>query len=73
MCLRELVADKNCRHTLSNDEKLAYINAELCLMKLPAKTDLKGAVSRFDDFQALHVHAAYMSHFVVCSHHATTG
>ncbi|PGH31737.1 hypothetical protein GX50_05460 [[Emmonsia] crescens] len=57
-------AQRKAWHTLSNDEKLAYINAELCLMKLPAKTDLKGAVSRFDDFQALHVHAAYMSHFV---------
>ncbi|KAG5305058.1 tyrosinase [Histoplasma capsulatum G186AR] len=57
-------AQRKAWHTLSNDDKLAYINAELCLMKLPAKTSMEGVITRFDDFQALHVHGAYMTHFV---------
>ncbi|OAT01056.1 hypothetical protein, variant 2 [Blastomyces dermatitidis ER-3] len=51
-------------HTLSNSEKQAYIDAELCLMRKPPKTAFKGVITRFDDFQALHVHTAYMNHYV---------
>ncbi|KAK2737146.1 hypothetical protein FQN55_001262 [Onygenales sp. PD_40] len=57
-------AQRRAWHTFTNDEKLAYINAELCLMELPAKTDLNGPVTRFDDLQAVHVYGAYMVHFV---------
>ena len=53
------------RHTLSNDEKLEYINAELCLMKKPAKLGLPGAKTRFDELQAIHQLQAYATHFVV--------
>jgi len=63
---------------LSNPEKLEYINAELCLMKKPAKLGLKGAKTRYDDFQAIHQLQAYMNHYVVrdkplCSAGTATG
>jgi hypothetical protein len=51
-------------HTLSNDEKLEYINAELCLMSTPAKLGLPGAKTRFDELQAIHQLQAYATHFV---------
>ncbi|KAF2728831.1 Di-copper centre-containing protein [Polyplosphaeria fusca] len=51
-------------HTLTNTDKLAYINAELCLMKKPAKLGLPGAKTRFDDFQAVHQVQAYLTHYV---------
>jgi tyrosinase len=38
------------RHTLTRDEKLAYIDAEKCLMIMPAKLGLKGPRTRFDEF-----------------------
>lgn len=53
------------RHTLSNTEKLEYINAELCLMKKPAKLGLPGCKTRFDELQAVHATQAYANHFVV--------
>ncbi|KAM7201564.1 Di-copper centre-containing protein [Naviculisporaceae sp. PSN 640] len=51
-------------HTLSNPEKLDYINAELCLMKKPATLGLPGAKTRFDELQAIHQLQAYATHFV---------
>ncbi|SPO06431.1 uncharacterized protein DNG_09121 [Cephalotrichum gorgonifer] len=51
-------------HTLSDSEKLAYIDAELCLMNKPATLDLPGARTRFDEFQAVHQLQAYSTHFV---------
>jgi len=58
-------ADRCCRHTLTNDEKLEYINAELCLMSKPATLGLPGAVTRFDELQAIHQLQAYKTHYVV--------
>jgi tyrosinase len=51
-------------HTFSDDEKLEYINAELCLMETPARLDLPGAKTRFDELQAIHQLQAYATHFV---------
>ncbi|KAK4151976.1 hypothetical protein C8A00DRAFT_35346 [Chaetomidium leptoderma] len=51
-------------HTLSNDEKLEYTNAELCLMEKPAHLGLPGARTRFDELQAIHQLQAYSTHFV---------
>ncbi|KAH7389990.1 hypothetical protein BKA66DRAFT_558580 [Pyrenochaeta sp. MPI-SDFR-AT-0127] len=51
-------------HTFSNTEKLAYINAELCLMQKPASLGLPAAKTRFDEFQAIHQLQAYATHFV---------
>jgi tyrosinase len=61
-----ITSDKQHRHTLSNTEKLDYIDAELCLMKAPAKLGLPGARTRFDEFQAIHQLQAYATHHVVC-------
>lgn len=33
---------------------MAFVNAEVCIMGLPAQSGLPGALSRFDDFQAVH-------------------
>lgn len=53
------------RHTFTNDEKLAYINAELCFMKKPPLLNsLPHAASRFEEFQALHQVQSYRTHFV---------
>jgi tyrosinase len=54
---------------LANAEKLAYLDAELCLMKKPATLGLPGAKTRFDEFQALHQRQAYYNHFVVGDTH----
>ncbi|KAH7112119.1 hypothetical protein B0J11DRAFT_598072 [Dendryphion nanum] len=51
-------------HKFSNTEKVAYINAELCLMQKPATIGLPGAKTRFDEFQAIHQLQAYATHFV---------
>ncbi|OAK97950.1 Di-copper centre-containing protein [Phaeosphaeriaceae sp. SRC1lsM3a] len=51
-------------HTFSNTEKLAYLNAELCLMKKPATLGLPAAKTRFDELQAVHALQAYATHFV---------
>ncbi|KXX77832.1 Tyrosinase [Madurella mycetomatis] len=51
-------------HTLSDPEKLEYINAELCLMNKPAALGLPGAKTRFDELQAIHQLQAYSTHFV---------
>jgi len=50
---------------MTDDEKKAYIDAELCLMSKPAKIPLRGAKTMFDEFQALHVMQAELAHFVV--------
>jgi len=42
------------RHSLSDGEKQEYINAELCLMRLPPKAGLKSCNSVFDELQAGH-------------------
>lgn len=56
--------DLSRRHTFSNKEKAAYIDAELCLMKKPAVHNLPGAQTRFDEFQAIHQLQSYATHFV---------
>ncbi|KAF2187156.1 Di-copper centre-containing protein, partial [Zopfia rhizophila CBS 207.26] len=44
--------------------KLAYIEAEKCLMKLPAKLGLEGVRTRFDELQQVHVLQTEMVHGV---------
>ncbi|KLU89830.1 hypothetical protein MAPG_08799 [Magnaporthiopsis poae ATCC 64411] len=51
-------------HKLSNETKLEYINAELCLMKKPARLGLPGARTRFDELQAIHQLQSWATHFV---------
>lgn len=53
-CTKDNVVTRKEWRSLQDDEKKAFIEAELCLMNLPGKTELPGAVTRFDDFQASH-------------------
>jgi hypothetical protein len=55
----------SCRHTFTNAEKSAYLNAELCLMQKPATLGLRGTKTRFDELQAVHALQAYATHYVV--------
>lgn len=41
---------------LTDTEKTAFIDAELCLMSAAGQTGLPGAVGRYDDLQAVHQH-----------------
>ncbi|KAK0752696.1 hypothetical protein B0T18DRAFT_450835 [Schizothecium vesticola] len=51
-------------HTLSVAEKKSYIDAELCLMKLPATLGLTGAKNRFEELQSAHQVQAAITHGV---------
>lgn len=53
------------RHTLSDVEKKAYIDAELCLMSKPATLGIRGSKTKFDEFQAVHVLKMEIAHFTV--------
>ena len=52
------------RHTLKDEEKKAYIDAELCLMSKPSELGLRGSRTRFDDFQVAHALKMEIAHFV---------
>jgi hypothetical protein len=54
-------------HTLSNKEKKAYIDAELCLMRKPATLGLPGATNRFEEMQSIHQVQGAIIHNVVRS------
>ncbi|AEO62011.1 hypothetical protein MYCTH_2029356, partial [Thermothelomyces thermophilus ATCC 42464] len=66
-------AKRRAWHTLSNDEKQVYIQAELCLMELPAKLSFPAARTRFDELQVIHQLQAYATHFVVSEDEAISG
>ncbi|KAK5657254.1 hypothetical protein OQA88_3313 [Cercophora sp. LCS_1] len=51
-------------HTFSNDEKKAYIAADLCLMNKPATLGLPGAKNRYEELQAIHQIQAAITHNV---------
>lgn len=56
------------RRTLSTREKKSYIDAVLCLRSIkPAlyENDVRGASSRFDDFQAVHINQSFIVHLNV--------
>ncbi|KAJ7705510.1 monooxygenase [Mycena rosella] len=53
-----------CRRVLSDVQKMEYIAAVQCLQRLPGVSNLPGARTRFDDFQALHVRLAEQVHLV---------
>ncbi|KAI6347939.1 hypothetical protein MCOR25_010865 [Pyricularia grisea] len=51
-------------HTLSDAEKKAYIDAELCLMAKPTVLGLNGTRTLFDELQAIHQLQAWATHSV---------
>ncbi|KAJ7472390.1 tyrosinase [Mycena galericulata] len=52
------------RRVLSNAQKSEYITAVQCLQRLPGISNLKGAKTRYDDFQAMHVAMSEEVHLV---------
>ncbi|KAF9558272.1 Di-copper centre-containing protein [Agrocybe pediades] len=50
--------------TLSDAHKQQYIDAVKCTQSLPQITTFEGVQSRFDDFQAVHIHTADSIHYV---------
>lgn len=51
---------------MSNAQKSDYITAVQCLQRLPSiSNNLRGAKTRFDDFQAVHVVLSEKVHLVV--------
>jgi tyrosinase len=53
-CTPEKISVRKEWRNLSAAQKSVYLEAELCLMALPAQTTLSGVTSRFSDLQALH-------------------
>jgi len=55
------------RRTLSKGQKKSYIEAVKCLQAKPAicKSTIPNSVSRFDDFQGVHIQQTFSIHFVV--------
>lgn len=56
---------KSYRIALSNDEKLAYVNAEKCLQNTPAGYGIPGARTVWDELQYVHIRQANFIHGVV--------
>jgi tyrosinase len=50
---------------MTNAEKKAYIDADLCLMSLPAKMGFSGAQTRWDELQFAHINSTNVVHDVV--------
>jgi hypothetical protein len=57
-----------CRGALSTQERKDYINAVLCLQKLPSRLDpekFPGARTRYDDFVGVHINQTLSIHITV--------
>ncbi|KAJ0118780.1 hypothetical protein J7T55_013034 [Diaporthe amygdali] len=53
-CTPETITIRREWRTLSAEEKAAYIQAQQCLIKLPAQSGLQAVTSRFSDLQGSH-------------------
>lgn len=63
-CVKE---QRTSWHTMTNEEKKAYIDADLCLMSLPATMGFPGAQTRWDDLMFAHINSTNVVHDVVCN------
>lgn len=52
-------------HYMTDAEKKAYIDAELCLINTPATLGFAGAQSKFDELQYSHIHQSNVVHYSV--------
>jgi hypothetical protein len=52
------------RHTFTPTQKSSYLSAELCLMHTPARQNLTGALTLFDELAASHQSQSPYMHFV---------
>lgn len=59
------VANFPLRHKLTDDEKKAYIDAELCIMNSPPKSDTPLAQNRWDELVYIHLIQSNFVHDVV--------
>lgn len=57
--------NQSIRNSLSDGEKAAYIDAELCLMSSPPKLDIEGAQNRWDEIMYAHIVQSNVIHDVV--------
>ncbi|ETS84409.1 hypothetical protein PFICI_02434 [Pestalotiopsis fici W106-1] len=48
--------------TLTHEEKQAYVNADVCLTKLPSTSGFRGAVTRWDDLMWPHIYLTSVVH-----------
>lgn len=53
------------RTALTSEEKLGYLNADLCLMSTPSKSGIAGAKTLWDELQYAHIIQVPYVHFVV--------
>ncbi|KAL1836325.1 hypothetical protein VTJ49DRAFT_5309 [Mycothermus thermophilus] len=58
------ILQRRAWHTFTDEEKRAYIDAELCLMAKPATLGLKGTKNRFEELQWTHQHQSNIVHNV---------
>lgn len=61
-CVKE---QRTSWHNMTNEAKKAYIDADLCLMSLPATMGFPGAQTRWDDLMFAHINSTNVVHDVV--------
>lgn len=59
------LSQRKAWHNMSDDEKSAYIDAELCLMNSPSQLDFGPTLTRWDDLTYTHIIQTNWVHDVV--------
>lgn len=72
-CIRR-IADSCNRRTLHSNEKRSFLKAVQCLGRKPScsRKTFPGAISRYDEFVAVHVdqtdYVHFVGHFIICGY-----